>query len=62
MNEKDSLLSITTLEHGSKHITSFDPDDFEDIPDYLDQKLESIIEDITQLSVPIGRFFSRVEF
>jgi len=59
MNEKDSLLSITTLEHGSKHITSFDPDDFEDIPDYLDQKLESIIEDITQLSVPIENSLKR---
>ena len=30
INEKDSLLSITTLEHGSKHIKSFDPDHFED--------------------------------
>ena len=61
INEKDSLLSITTLEHGSKHIKSFDPDHFEDIPDYLDQKLNLIKEEITKLSVPIGRFVKPIK-
>ena len=54
MIEKDSLLSIVTLEHGTKHIKSFDPDGFEDIPDYLNMKLDTIKDQITRLNVPIG--------